>query len=298
MISVIDVERASDNKSKKVEERETITLSLHNQKERGTRIYISNKELQKIREKYGDDFFLFNGGKVVAQIDPVNETMMILPVNAANTTSNHTMMMSNLDFVETLEQQIQAEVEEEEYGQACLDFFIPITGTGEKFWIAEVVIGQKLCFYAVAPSKAMLEKDLIRKAKTHFPGLLETGEVEINYFLDSLVHSPVPGMTARNAFKNLSGKKVQDVEIDPQIAVPNDADLTPLVDVGEGKVEGLEIKKRKVLAKYEILALAEDMGAIQDAMVKVINGRLFWRVMTDRGEVCYDIFEGIKLNPV
>ena len=77
---MITVERSLDNKRKKPKLEDPFILSIHHQKERGTRLYFNIADLKVIKEKFGEDFFLFNSDKIMAHIDPVNETIYLSSV--------------------------------------------------------------------------------------------------------------------------------------------------------------------------------------------------------------------------
>lgn len=48
--------------------------------ERGKRIYFDSKSMEKIREKCGDDFFLFTERTLLAFVDPVGEKITLTPL--------------------------------------------------------------------------------------------------------------------------------------------------------------------------------------------------------------------------
>jgi len=48
--------------------------------ERGKRIYFDSKSMEKIKEKCGDDFFLFTERTLLAFVDPVGEKITLTPL--------------------------------------------------------------------------------------------------------------------------------------------------------------------------------------------------------------------------
>ena len=48
--------------------------------ERGKRIYLDSKSMEKLREKSGDDFFLFTERTLLAFVDPVGEKITLTPL--------------------------------------------------------------------------------------------------------------------------------------------------------------------------------------------------------------------------
>ena len=172
-----------------------------------------------------------------------------------------------------------------DFDQKPLKFYICIDGTGEKYWIAEVSIKENLCYYCVATSQTELEKSVREISDKHFPGLLELKNTQIKYFTNNLVYSPVPGFIAENAFKNLTNKKIKDVEIPPSISIPYDVELTPIIDMEKGYIRGLQIKKRNLLAHYEITAIASKTSSVKNARLEEIDDKIIWHVLTNDGEI-------------
>ncbi len=288
------VERSSDKTQTDPKKNNPLVLSVHHQKARGARVYFSTRDLKKIREILGEDFFLFNDKKLEAYIDPVNETITISAAKNYNSTNTLPLESSSPSILEGLEEQSESDAI---FGPTGLDFYIPIEGTGDRYWIAEVSVQGHLAYYCVATSQSHLEKEIHRKADQHFPELLDSDLVEIQYFSGYLVHSPVPGTVAGRAYSNLANKQLHDVEISANRSLPNDADLTPLVDLGKGQIKGLSIQKRTLLAKYEVEAIASKNAPAKEAAVMDHNGTLVWHVTTDDGEFLLDPVTGGKLDP-
>ncbi|MCW3138256.1 MAG: hypothetical protein OCU20_03770 [Methanophagales archaeon] len=76
---------ADDEREKETEtdDRDVIELIASVQRageERGKRIYFDSKSMEKIREKCGDDFFLFTERTLLAFIDPVGEKITLTPL--------------------------------------------------------------------------------------------------------------------------------------------------------------------------------------------------------------------------
>ena len=49
-------------------------------KERGKRIYFDTKDIDEIKEKCGEDFFLLNDRTLIAFVDPVNSKITLTPL--------------------------------------------------------------------------------------------------------------------------------------------------------------------------------------------------------------------------
>ncbi|MFX1293528.1 MAG: hypothetical protein ACFFD2_01530 [Promethearchaeota archaeon] len=267
-------------------------------KERGTRIYFSYRNLKKIKEKLGENFFLFNNKKLVAHINPINETITISSVKNYNSTNTNPLLDNDIEFFDSVEDKIELELEDHDgLDNMGLDFYIPIKDTGDKYWIAEISVNDNLCYYCIATSRPNLDKEIQRKGNKHFPGLLNSKHVEIRYFKDHLVYSPVPAMIAKNAYRNIAQKKIKNIEIKSSISIPNDAELTPLIDLNKGNIKNLKIKKRTFLAKYEIHAIASNSTNIKDVLMKEVNDNIIWQVLTEIGEFFYDPINGDEIKP-
>ncbi len=261
--------------------------------ERGVRIYFGTKEIKKIKEKYGENFFLFNNKKMMATIDSTNETITLGPfVPSTNIFNTTALMDEELHFFQSIEEDQAAPQIEVPPSDLKLDFYIPMGGVGEEYYIAEVCVNGKLAFYCVTISPDKLEKDLIRVGDKHFPGLLESNIVQVKKFAEYLVYSPVPSGVAKNAYENVAPKRIHDVEVPARYSVPYDAELTPIVDIGESSADEMEVKKRKLLAKYEIMALASRKAKVNDINLIEMNNALVWEVITENGESYYDLTNG------
>ncbi|MFX0138030.1 MAG: hypothetical protein ACFFDN_30590 [Candidatus Hodarchaeota archaeon] len=278
-----------------------IIISVHDSgKNRGTRIYFYSRDLRKIEKKFGEDFFLFKNKKLLAYIDPINENIRITPLETWRRMKNISKVMENYNFVD--EELDFAKLEDDEFDfdiqGAGLDFYLPIEGTGDKYCIAEVSIKNYLCYYCVATSFSNLKKSIQRKGDKHFPGLLKLKNVEIKNTSDYLVHSPVPGFTVRNAISKVKNKKINDVEIPAYISIPNDAELTPLIDMDKGNIEDFEIRQRDILAKYEITAIASNFAQVKDTTIIEKNNDIFWNVLTNKGELFFNPINGKKIEEI
>lgn len=287
------VERSFDKNQTKTKQVDPLVLSVHHQKERGARVYFSYRDLKKIREVLGEDFFLLNQKKLEAYIDPVNETITISASKDYNSTSNQSLIGSSTTILESIPEQSD---DEDIFAPTGLDFYIPIQGTGDRYWIAEVSVKGELAYYCIATTRAQLEREIHRKADMHFPELLDSDLVEIQDFSGYLVHSPVPGTIAGRTYNNIADKKLQDVEISASISLPNDADLTPLVDLGRGQIEGLTIRKRTLLAKYEVIAIGAKYARVDEATVMDYKNSLVWHLTTSNGDLFIDAISKKRLN--
>lgn len=273
---------------------------------RGKRIYFTNKDLRKLKEKYGEDFFLFQEKKLFAQVDFSNEKIIITPLSKVDVeihkgaTSDTDLQYDLIEPIESSEKGNKEfkdsiyELDELNYEPPQLDFYIPMEGTGEKYWIAEVKIRDKLVFYCVAESISLVKKEIKRKAKKYFPGLLDLKNVQINYVNDYLVYSPVPGFIADSAYTQIAEKKINGIEIPAKISIPSDADLTPIVDMKKGTIKDIQIKTRELLAKYEIEAIASEKYILEDIKIISHNGEIIWKVRTNDGMRFFDPINGAE----
>ncbi|NVM02636.1 MAG: hypothetical protein HWN67_09890 [Candidatus Helarchaeota archaeon] len=278
-------------------------VSVHGSgKNRGTRIYFNSRDLRKIEKKYGEEFFLFKNKKLLAYIDPIKESIWIKPLETWKRLKNITItrVMDSYNFID--DELDFAETEEYEFDfdsdGAGLDFYLPIEGTGDKYLIAEVSIRKNLCYYCVSTSLSNLKKEIQRKGDKHFPGLLKLRNSDIKYLNDYLVHSPVLGYTARNAFSKVKNKKINNVEIPAYISIPNDAELTPLINMDKGNIKDLKIRKRDILAKYEITAIASNFAHVENTTILEINNEIFWKVLTNKGELFFNPMNGKKIEEI
>ncbi|NVM53222.1 MAG: hypothetical protein HWN66_05925 [Candidatus Helarchaeota archaeon] len=268
-------------------------------KERGTRIYFSYKDLKKLKENLGENFFLFKNKKLLATIDPINETIIISSFGKLVTSHSKITLRNELDSIMKLNDNMGSNLDNhEDFKKKRLDFYIPIKGTGDNYWIAEICIKENLCYYCVATSQTELRKNVQEISDKHFPGLLELENTQINYFTSNLVYSPVPGYVAENAFKKITKKKIKDIEILPSISIPNDAELTPIIDMDMGKINGLSLKKRNLLAKYEIIAIATKASSVKNAMIKEIDDKILWYISTMEEDIFFDAITGEEINEI
>jgi hypothetical protein len=74
-----------------------------------------------------------------------------------------------------------------------------------------------------------------------------------------------------------------------------DVELCPVVDVGEGSIKEFEIKRREILAKYEITAIASRTSNVRDARIQEENGKLLWAISADDGEAKFDAVTGERV---
>ncbi|MFX0138029.1 MAG: hypothetical protein ACFFDN_30585 [Candidatus Hodarchaeota archaeon] len=197
------------------------------------------------------------------------------------------------EFKESISNEFNSDMDEIQ-----LDFYMPIEGTGDKYKIAEVCIGDNLGYYCVATSLSDLKKEIQRKGDKHFPGLLNTKQIRIKFLADYLVYSSVAGFIAKNAFNNVINKKVNDAEIPAYISIPNDAELTPIIIIGKNYIKDLKIKKRNILAKYEIMGIASKFGNVKNAIMTEIDNEPVWKVFTDYGELFFNPLNGEKLEEI
>jgi len=49
-------------------------------KERGRRIYFDSKDIEEVRDKFGDDFFLLTDRKLLAFVDATEKKITITPI--------------------------------------------------------------------------------------------------------------------------------------------------------------------------------------------------------------------------
>ena len=236
----------------------------------------------------------------MAFIDPNNENIRITsfenpyyqaPIITKNELINYDNLENELNIIEKTD--IEADFD---IGDSRLAFYLPIEGTGEEYLIAEISIKENLAYYCVSNSLPNLKKIVERKGTKHFPGILDLKNIEIKYVSDKLVFSPVPGFTARNAFNKIENKKINTVEIPAYISIPNDAELTPIVDMGKGHIKDLKIKKRTILAKYEINAIAEKFGTIINAKITEINNEIVWELLINNEKLYFNPINGEEIN--
>lgn len=281
---------------------EPIVISIHNVgKERGTRIYFNSKDIKKIKEKFGENFFLFTNKKLLAYIDPINENIRITALEN-KAVQSRSEIDSDMIVDYTGHQLNLKEIGRDEIDfdmdDSRLHFYLPIEGTGDKYQIAEVNIKDNLAYYCVASSLSSLKKEIHKKGNKYFPGLLDSRNVKINYLTDYLVHSPVPGFIAKRAFDKIACKKICNVEIPSNISIPNDADLTPLIDMGKGSIKDLKILKRTVLANYEINAIASQFAVVKNTTIKEINDEILWEVTTNKETLYFNPITGEKIEEI
>lgn len=79
-------------------------------KERGTRIYFSYRDLKRIKEKFGENFFLFNNRRLLARVDPLNNTIIITSLKYLKSLSNKTIQYDGIDFIESIEDDLDLEI--------------------------------------------------------------------------------------------------------------------------------------------------------------------------------------------
>ena len=282
---------------------EPIIISVQNVgKTRGTRIYLNSKDINRIKRLYGEDFFLFRHKKLLAHINPIRESIEITNIDSVEPSSNFTTLeqdpslMSNGIDIENLDIGTFTDLGEYETNEQSLEFYLPIEGTGEEYWIGEIIIDNKLAFYCVSSTLPKLKKKIDMEADKNFPNLLNFTETRINIIKDFLVFSPVPGFIAKNAYKKVVKKRINEVEIEPEISIPNDAKLMPIVDMGNGKLNGLKIKKREILAKYEIEAIASKYGEIETLQLTKLDDKIVWECKLKEDIFYFDIIQGEEIN--
>jgi hypothetical protein len=76
---------SGNNKTKKEEPKKKELLELvasvqRAGEERGKRIYFDSRSMEEIKEKCGDDFFLFTERTLLVFIDPVDERIILTPL--------------------------------------------------------------------------------------------------------------------------------------------------------------------------------------------------------------------------
>ncbi|NHI93892.1 MAG: hypothetical protein EAX96_15495 [Candidatus Lokiarchaeota archaeon] len=265
-------------------------------KERGTRLYINSKDLDNIRKKFGDDFFLFTEKKLKASLDANNSTILISSFDESPENENCTLMDPDVNFLNTIGDDLIYDFGEiDESDCHSLHFFMPVDGTGDNVWVAEVSINGRLAFYCVADKTSELKDEIERKALKHFPGLLALEAFDIKEFKADLVYSPVPGHIAMEAYKYIANKKLGNVEIPSHKSIPNDTELTPIVDMNKGSLNGLKVKSRGILAKFEIEAIANKDSKVKDVQLMMKDKKLAWKVISDKGTNFYDTITGKKM---
>jgi hypothetical protein len=147
--------------------------------------------------------------------------------------------------------------------------------------VASVGYGNDVAFHAVADDYAALMQQVTRTAAMHFPGLLETKRVAIGISKAYLHETGVPDNMFNRALKRLPGRTIADKELPPEIAVPLELELAPIVGFGaEGyAVDNLDIlKRRNLLSKREVFALEHARTA--RAVLTEIDGRPLWKLLS------------------
>lgn len=248
--------------------------------DRGRRIYFDTRDLQEIKKICGEDFFLLTQRKLLAVVDPEVETITITPLRAGVRVTRTPGGEEHPEMVPLSQ---------------ALDFYMPIAGTGERRWIGMVSAMGKTAYYCVASSMQELLDAIHTKGDKHFPGLLNTGGVVIKHTQENVVHSPVPSHIAQKTYKNISHKEVCGIKIPCEVSVPMDVELCPVVDVGEGTLQEFEIKRREILAKYEITAVASKTSNVRDVRIQEEGGKLLWVVYAEEGEFKFDAVTGEKV---
>lgn len=146
--------------------------------------------------------------------------------------------------------------------------------------VASVGYGNDVAFHAVDHDYDALMQQVTRTAATHFPGLLATKQVAIGISKAYLRETGVPDNLFNRALKRLPGRNIADKELPPEIAVPLELELAPIVGFGaEGfEVDNLDIlKRRNLLSKHEVLALEHARTA--RAILTEIDGRPLWKLL-------------------
>jgi hypothetical protein len=247
--------------------------------DRGRRIYFDTRDLQEIKKICGDDFFLLTQRKLLAVVDPEVETITITPLRA----------VARVTRTGGEERPEQAPLSQ------ALDFYMPIAGTGEMRWIGMVSAMGKVAYYCVASSMQELLEEVHSKGDKHFPGLLNLSGAVIKHTQENVVYSPVPSHIAQKTYKSIGHKEVCGIKIPCEVSVPMDVELCPVVDVGEGSIKEFEIKRREILAKYEITAIASRTSNVRDARIQEENGKLLWAISADDGEAKFDAVTGERV---
>jgi len=162
---------------------------------------------------------------------------------------------------------------------------------GECYWTAKISVAGNAAYYYVSETLLSLLRQILEKGQTHFPGLLEVKNVNVEISREMLVHSPVPSHIAERSYEKIPNKEVKEAKISVSVSIPADVELTLIVEFDEEKVKGFKITRRNVLAKYEVLAIAaaKTKQKIKGAHIEGKHGKVFWVVASDDKEMRFDV---------
>lgn len=172
---------------------------------------------------------------------------------------------------------------------------------GECYLTAKISLAENAAYYCVSETLLGLLRQILEKGQTHFPGLLEVKSVNLEISREMLAQTPVPSHIAERAYKKIPKKEVKEAKIPASVSIPTDVELTPIAEFGEAQVKGFIITGRKVLAKYEVLAIAtvKTKEKIKGAHIEEKSGKVFWVVASDNKEMQFDLTTGelLKVHP-
>jgi hypothetical protein len=146
--------------------------------------------------------------------------------------------------------------------------------------VASVGYGKDVAFYAVAEDYEEVIQSVKEKASTYFPGLMETKNTWTKISKAYLNEVSIPDSLFNRALKRLPGRTVAGKEIPPEIAVPLELELAPIVGFGKegGEIGDLDILKRRgLLCKTEVCML-EKCNPFEAVFVEV-DGKPFWKLV-------------------
>jgi uncharacterized membrane protein YkoI len=170
---------------------------------------------------------------------------------------------------------------------------------GKCYWTAKISVAEDVAYYCVSETLLDLLRQILEKGQTHFPGLLEVKSINLETSREILAHTPVPSHIAERAYKKIPEKEIKEAKIPAFVSIPIDAELMPIVKLlDEEKGKGFIIASRKILAQYEILAIAtaKTKQKIEDARIEEKNGKVFWVVFSDDKEMRFDLTTGELLK--
>lgn len=145
--------------------------------------------------------------------------------------------------------------------------------------VASIGFGNDIAFYTVAENYEELMQKIKDKASWHFPGLLETKNAVINISRVYLNETSIPESIFNKALEKLPGRIVAEREIPPEIAIPLEFELAPVVGFSlDHEIDNPDIlKRRNLLCKDEVFAL--EKGTFTKTVFVEINGHPFWKLV-------------------
>jgi len=147
-------------------------------------------------------------------------------------------------------------------------------------WVAIVGHGKDVAFYEVADDYNELIENVKDKSNTHFPGLLETSKAWVKVVKSSLSEINIPEYWINRALQKLPARAALGKRIPPEIAVPLELELAPIVSFGatEREVANLEVlRKRNLICRTEVCTLAKCNPS--DPIFVERSGKPLWKIV-------------------